>query len=181
MQVHEPAIIIYAASFLIQSLNSIYGYVKFGLSVRSYWNYLRMDKIALLTAFLFGTLSIISNGLGVSEIAFEVTKKDQSPIGDVAYDQDNDIAPNKFTFDESPIFVPGVTLLFVHLAALAMGLWQGAGLCEYVCSLWVVLCFWPFLMGLFEKEKYGIPFSTKCKSAVLAFIFVNLCRRVSDG
>ena len=79
------------------------------------------------------------------------------------------------------------TILFVQLLALAIGFLglsspahqegEGFGFLEVLCSVWLVLSFWPVLKGFFGKGKYGIPLSTICKSAAMAFLFVHLCRR----
>lgn len=130
-------------------------------------------------------LSVILKLLGLSETVFEVTKKDQFATSD----SDN-VDAGSFTFDESPIFIPGSTLLIVQLSALVMGLlglqppaqgMHGSGLGEVMCSVFVVLCFWPFVKGLFRKGKYGIPLSIICKSTALALLFVLLSRRASMG
>ncbi|CBI28828.3 unnamed protein product, partial [Vitis vinifera] len=112
--------------------------------------------------------------LGLSKTIFEVTKKDQSttPV------EDNDKDAGRFTFDESLIFVLATTLALLHLVALVaasigpshVGIESRIG--EVICSVWLVLCFFPFLTGLFGKGKYGIPTSTICKSAALALLFL---------
>ena len=149
-----------------------------GLSIRAWWNHLRMNKITLACAQLFGVLSVILKLLGLSEIVFEVTKKDQF----ASSDSDN-VDAGSFTFDESRIFILGSTLLMVQLSALVMSLLglqppaQGvyrSGLGEVMCSVFVVLCLWPFVKGLFRKGKYGIPFSIICNSTALALLFVLL-------
>ena len=53
------------------------------------------------------------------------------------------------------------------------------GLGEMVCNVWVVICFWPFVRGLFRKGKYGIPLSTVLKSGMLALIFTLCCGKIS--
>jgi hypothetical protein len=139
-----------------------------------------MARITTLTAWLFGFLCVIFKLLRISETVFEVTKKDQS--SDAANDDD----AGRFTFDESPIFLPGTTILLLHLTALVMILLKlqppahdghGSGLGEVFCSVWLLLCFWPFLKGLFGKGKHGIPISTVWKSAALALLFMHFCRR----
>ena len=120
--------------------------------------------------------------LRISDTVFEVTLKDQS--------SNNDGDGGRFTFDASLIFVPGTAVLLLQLTALIMGF---RGECNYqwtmaqgwegycMCSIMVVLCFWPFLKGLFAKGKYWIPLSTTCKSAILALCFVLLVKRPSTG
>jgi len=141
-----------------------------------------MARITTMTAWFFGFLSVMLKLLGISETVFEVTKKDQS--SDAASDND----AGRFTFDESPIFVPGTTILLLHLTAIVVGLlrlqtrahdghWSGLG--EVLCSVWLLLCFWPFLKGLFGKGKHGIPISTICKSTALALLFLHFCRRTA--
>ncbi|KAL6330139.1 hypothetical protein AAG906_040059 [Vitis piasezkii] len=141
---------------------------------RACWNNLRMGRIITVTARLFGFFSVILQLLGLSKTIFEVTKKDQSttPV------EDNDKDAGRFTFDESLIFVPATTLALLHLVALVaaligpshVGIESRIG--EVICSVWLVLCFLPFLKGLFGKGKYGIPTSTICKSAALALLFL---------
>jgi hypothetical protein len=143
-----------------------------------------MARITSTTASFFGFLSFMFKILRISETVFEVTKKDQS--SDLANDDD----AGRFTFDESPIFVPGTTTLLLHLTALVVSLLKlqpkahdghGSGPGEVLCSVWLVLCFWPFLKGLFGKGKHGIPISTICKSAALALLFMHFCRRTIMG
>ncbi|EEF33041.1 conserved hypothetical protein [Ricinus communis] len=113
--------------------------------------------------------------LGISKTTFEVTQKDQSTdaAGDVG----------KFTFDGSPFFVPGTTILLIQLAAVVMILFFSrllqSHLGEILCSLFVVILFWPFAKGLFGKGKYGIPLPTICMSIMLALSFVHFCKWVS--
>ena len=119
--------------------------------------------------------------LGLSETVFEVTQKDQPSTPG----EDNNNDAGQFTFNESPIFVPATTLLFVHLAAMVKALSDlnhgshELRIGEVICNVWMLLCFLPFLKGLIRKKKYGIPSSTICTSAALAAVFVNLCKRVS--
>jgi len=143
-----------------------------------------MARITTMTAWFFGFLSVMLKLLGISETVFEVTKKDQSS------DSANNDDAGRFSFDDSPTFVPGTTILLLHLTALVMSLLKlqppahdvhGSGLGEVLCSVWLVLCFWPFLKGLFGKGKHGIPISTICKSTALALIFIYFCRRITMG
>jgi hypothetical protein len=85
----------------------------------------------------------------------------------------------KFEFDGSLYFLPGTFILLVNLAALAgcsVGLQRhrggGSGLAEACGCILVVILFLPFLKGMFEKGKYGIPWSTLSKAAFLAVLFV---------
>ncbi|XWS75762.1 hypothetical protein CRYUN_Cryun01aG0120000 [Craigia yunnanensis] len=173
-KVQDPAILIPVAIFVIYNLLTLREYLKTGMSIRAWWNNMRMGRITATSAYLFGALSVVLKLLGLSDTIFEVTQKDS--------DSDETNGTTKFTFDESPIFVPGTTLLLVHLTALlalSLGLrplvhdvGQGVGLGEVLSSLWTVLCFLPFLKGLFRRGKYGIPSPTIFKSTSLALAFV---------
>ncbi|GAV73787.1 Cellulose_synt domain-containing protein [Cephalotus follicularis] len=158
-KVHEPAIYILVALFSIYQLYTLSEYLRTGLTIRAWWNNQRMDRIVITGARLFGVLSVITKFLGISETVFEVTKKEQPTSSDGDGD---DAEVGRFTFDESPIFVPGTTILLVQLTALTLSLLglqppaqngNGSGLVEVMCSVWVVLCFLPFLKGLYEKGK----------------------------
>ena len=174
-QVQDPAVLIPISLFVSCNFHTLLEYWGAGYSIRACWNNLRMWRITAVTAWLFGFLSVILKLLGLSETVFEVTKKDQSTTPGEGSDKDS----GRFTFDGSLIFVPATTLLLVHLMALVtalLGLFDLVGIesriGEIICSVWVVLCFSPFLKGLFGKGKYGIPKSTICKSAALAFLFL---------
>ncbi|MFS7998859.1 hypothetical protein Hanom_Chr12g01158991 [Helianthus anomalus] len=54
------------------------------------------------------------------------------------------------------------------------------GLGEMFCSVWLLLCFWEFLKGLFGNGNYGISLSTIWKSRAFALLFVHLCRKSSQ-
>ncbi|KAF8396418.1 hypothetical protein HHK36_018037 [Tetracentron sinense] len=184
-KISEPAIFIIGALFIIFNLYTLSEYLRSGLSIRTWWNNQRMARITSATAWLFGFLSVVVKLLGLSETVFEVTRKDQNTT-----DDGNDTDAGRFTFDESPVFVPATALVLVHLTALTMGLvgvqpsargGYGSGLGEVICCAWVVLNFLPFVKGLVGKGKYGIPSSTLCKSSALAVLFVHLCRWASRG
>lgn len=104
--------------------------------------------------------------------------------------QQKDDGPNpdsgKFEFDGSLYFFPGTFILLVNLAALVgflVDLRQpghihgrsGSGWAEACGCVLVVILFLPFLKGLFEEGKYGIPLSTLSKATFLALLFVVFC------
>ncbi|XVF81618.1 hypothetical protein PTKIN_Ptkin15bG0169600 [Pterospermum kingtungense] len=178
-KVEEPAIWILVAIFVTFNLHTLREYLKTGLSIRACWNNLRMARITAASAHIFGVFTVILKLLRIVDTVFEVTQKDQSS------DSDDTGHVTKFTFNGSAVFVPGTTLLLVHLIALLALLLRlqspvhgahGVGIGEVFCSQLMVLCFWPFLKGLFERGKYGIPSSTIVKSAALASAFVLFCR-----
>ncbi|CAH9137126.1 unnamed protein product [Cuscuta epithymum] len=170
----EAAIIVPASIFIVYNLHTLSEYIRCGESTRAWWNNQRMLKINASGAWLFGFLSGVFKVLGFSDTMFEVTKKDFS--GDESLEKEKSDA-GRFTFDDSPLFIPGTTILLVNVAALFIGfldferrVW---GLGEVICSIWVGLMYWAFLKGLFGKGKYGIPFSTILKSGALALVFVQ--------
>ncbi|KAK3404472.1 hypothetical protein EUGRSUZ_K00778 [Eucalyptus grandis] len=181
----EPASVIPAAIFVIYNLYCLHEYFMTNLSILEWWNNHRMQQITSTCAWSFGFLSVVLKLLGLSETVFEVTKKEQSASSD-----SSSAELGRFTFDGSPVFVPGTTLLLVHLTAvltMLLGLRpqasndNGSGLGEVVCTVWQVLCFWPFFRGLFGKGKYGIPSTTIMKGAILASVVVYLCRITSTS
>lgn len=181
LQVQDPAILVPLAIFVMYNSYTLSEYYRCGLTARAWWNSQRMARINSASAWLFGVLGVLLKLLGISETVFEVTKKEQSTSGD-----EPSTDAGRFTFDESPVFVPGTTLLLIQLAALAMlvlGLQPpalngdcGSGLAEVTAALWVVLYVWPFLRGLLGEGKSGIPLKTIYKSATFATVFVLFCR-----
>ncbi|XP_062009432.1 cellulose synthase-like protein H1 isoform X2 [Rosa rugosa] len=178
----EPAYYILVALFLIYTMYTSSEYLRTGQSIRAWWNNQRMGRIISMSAWLFGFLSVILKLLGISETVFEVTRKDQSTSSDEGTE---DTEAGKFTFDQSPVFIPPTAMLFLQLTALAtalLGLQPTAGdgvesgSLETMCSVLLVVCLLPFLKGLFGSGKYGIPLSTIFKSAGLALLFYTLCR-----
>ncbi|KAG2712168.1 hypothetical protein I3760_04G112300 [Carya illinoinensis] len=176
--VQEPALYVPVALFLSYNIYTLSEYLRTGQSVQAWWNNQRMARVTTMTAWLFGFFSVMLKLFGLSEIVFEVTQKEQSS---------DDDDPSRFTFNESPVFVPGTTILLVHLTTLVVSLLKlqhppadhnmhGSGLGETFCSVWLVLCFWPFFKGLFGIGRFGIPKSTIYKSATLAFLFLYWCR-----
>lgn len=139
-----------------------------------------MARINTICASLLGVVAVVFKFLGLSETVFEVTKKESSSSSDETESCDGDLG--RFTFDESPLFVPGTTILIIQLLALSIAflrirqpIVQEFGVGEVICSVWLILCFWSFLKGLFAKGKYGLPWPTLQKSSALAFLFVYLC------
>lgn len=182
MQVQDPAVLIPTSVFVTYNLYTLLEHRRTELSIRAWWNNTRMGRITTVTAWLFGFFSVTLKLLGLSEMVFEITKKDPSPASAEAGDKD----AGRFTFDGSPIFVPATALLLLHLTALAAALVAPSQLGvesrkgEIICSVLVVLCFSPFLKGLFGKGKYGIPTSTICKSAGLVLVFLACTLTASE-
>jgi hypothetical protein len=156
------------------NISTISESLKTGLSIRTWWNNQKMMRITTMSAWFFGFLAILLKLLRISEPVFEITQKiDQSAN------------TGRFSFNESPIFLPSTTILFVQLTALATSLfgWAtrvrsglGYGPGEVFCSAYLVACYWPFFKGLFGTGKHGIPLSTIFKSVMLAFLFVYSCK-----
>ncbi|GFY97559.1 cellulose synthase-like B [Actinidia rufa] len=177
-KVGEAAFFIAAVVFITYNLYTLSEYLRAGLSVRAWWNNQRMWRINATTAWLIGTFSVVLKILGISDTVFEVTPKEQS----TNEDDDHNANAGRLTFDRSPIFITGTTILLVNLTALAVGLLglgfglvargeDGPGIGEVICSVWVVLLYWAFFRGLFRKGKYGIPSSTLYKAGALAALF----------
>ncbi|XP_027927164.1 cellulose synthase-like protein H1 [Vigna unguiculata] len=166
------------ALFVIYSVHTLLEYLKIGLSIRYWWNNQRMSIITTTTAWFIGFLSAMVKLAGISDNVFEITEKELSSDG-------NDGDAGRFTFDESPVFVVGTTILLVQLGAMLIRFLRlqpthsenGCGIGEFISSTYVVVCYFPYLKGLFGSGKYGIPLSTMCKSAILAFVFVHFCRK----
>nr|GMC77080.1 cellulose synthase-like protein H1 [Ipomoea batatas] len=187
-KINEAAIIIPASIFIVYNLYTLSEYIRSGESLRAWWNNQRMWRVYTSGSWLLGFLSGVVKVFGLSETVFEVTKKDHS--SDETVDKDNDSNVGRFTFDESPLFVPGTTILLVNTAALFIGFLdyfkqnnksRSWSLGEGICSVWVILMYWVFLKGLFGKGKYGIPLSTIVKSVGLALLFVHACKRANSS
>nr|GMC70589.1 cellulose synthase-like protein H1 [Ipomoea batatas] len=174
-KLNEGAIIIPASIFIIYNLYTLSEYIRTGESLRAWWNNQRMLKVNSSSSWLFGLLGVMVKVVGLSETVFEITKKDQS-----SDDDNEDSNVGRFTFDESPLFIPGTTILLVNMAALFIGFLdfiqmksRSWSLGEVICSVWVILMYWAFLKGLFGKGKYGIPLFTVLSFGVLALLFVH--------
>nr|GMD64165.1 cellulose synthase-like protein H1 [Ipomoea batatas] len=184
-KINEATIIIQASILIIYNLYTLSEYIRSGESLRAWWNNQRMWRVYASGSWLLGFLSGVVKVFGLSETVFEVTKKDHS--SDETLDKDDDSNVGRFTFDESPMLIPGTTILLVNMAALFIGFldfkqnnksrsWSSG---EGICSVWVILMYWAFLKGLFGKGKYGIPLSTVVKSVGLALLFVHACKRAN--
>lgn len=179
-KIQELGICIPVTLIVIYKVYTLSDYIRIGFPIDSWWVNSCMERIFATGAWFLGLLNVILKFLGLSETIFEITQKfhqPRTPADDCGEGDD------KMIFDESPVFIPGTTILLVHVTALAMALLgleaqggQGTGLGEFFCSTYVVLCFLPFLQGLFRRGKYGIPLPTICKSSALALLFVHLCK-----
>ena len=158
--------------FIIYNFQQLLQYKETGQSLRAWWNNQKMGRVNTICAWLFGVRNVVLNFLGGKETVFEVTKKETCCEVNLGH----------FTFDESPMFVPGTTIMLLQFIALFMSFIRlerpRSAVLEVVCSIWLLLCFWPFLKGIFMfgKGRYGLPFSTIYKSAILTLLFVLLCQ-----
>ncbi|KAF5758817.1 putative cellulose synthase (UDP-forming) [Helianthus annuus] len=188
-KIDEWAFLIFMAIFVIYNLYVYWECKRVGVSLRMWWNLQRIERVNAMTAWLFGFLNVMLKFIGLSDTIFEVTQKEHKS-NDGGNDDDNE-SVGKFTYDKSPMIIPGVVILLVNIVALVNGVlrllkvdysenWVGVlelGLGEMFVSVWLLLCFWEFFKGLFRNGKYGIPSSTIWKSGALALLFVQLCRR----
>ncbi|CAM8993887.1 unnamed protein product [Rhodiola kirilowii] len=174
--------------FVVYNLYMLAEYLQCNLSVRSWWNNQRASRINSCTGCLFGVIGLILKFLGLSETVFEVTNKGESDIDDGRQVEKD---AGRFTFNDSPIFVPATTLVLVNLAAVGSGfvsiIWSVLnanrsdmrkieyGASELGSCVWLLLMFSPFVKGLFGKGKYGIPMLTILKSMAFTLAFLSFC------
>ncbi|XP_020234230.1 cellulose synthase-like protein H1 [Cajanus cajan] len=181
----DLGICIPVALVIIYKVYTISEYLVEGLSIRAWWNNQRMSRITSINAGFCAFLSVLLKLLRISETVFEITKKDLPTAKDVG--DDTDIG--RYTFDESLIFLPGTTILLLQLTGMIIKLLGlqppmptqngiHCGLGEIFCSVYLIICYWPFLRGLFETGKYRIPLSTIYKSIILVCLFLHLCRKI---
>nr|XP_043619106.1 cellulose synthase-like protein H1 isoform X2 [Erigeron canadensis] len=179
-KINEPSIIIPVSIFIIYNLYTLWELKRLGISLRTWWNLQKMGRVNAMTAWFSGLLSVILKLSRFSQTVFEVTSKEQ-----ILNDGDHDSNAGRFTYENSPMIIPGVFLLLVNMTALVNTMSKLAkanttgvsGLGEMFCSVWLIICFWEFLKGLFGNGKYGIPSSIIWKAGALALFFVQLCRR----
>ncbi|XP_074578313.1 cellulose synthase-like protein H1 isoform X2 [Curcuma longa] len=180
----EVGFVVALALFVTYNIYTLVEYFRHGLSVRAWWNNQRMLRIYASTAWLLGFFSVVLKILGISDTIFEITRKDQQRPGEDVDEVDD---PGRFTFDSSPAFVPGTAIMLVNLWAFAVGSLRvlstadaagavGPGIGEFVCSGWILLCFWPFLKGLGRRGRYGIPWSVIGKAMVIVCLFLQFCK-----
>ncbi|CAL0332166.1 unnamed protein product [Lupinus luteus] len=170
---------IHVSLALIYYIHTLVEYLAIGLSIQHWWNNQRMSIIRTGTASFIGFLSAMLKLSGLSDTVFEITQKEEPTSS-----SNDEVDAGRFTFDKSPVFVVGTTILMLQLTALFikfMGLQppprssnsgNGSGLGELICSTYLVLCYWPYLKGLFARGKYGIPLSTIFMSAGIVYFFL---------
>ncbi|XP_047067040.1 cellulose synthase-like protein H1 [Lolium rigidum] len=174
------------ALFLTYNIYNLMEYKECGLSARAWWNNHRMQRITSACAWLLAFLTVLLKTMGLSETVFEVTRKESSMSDGGA--SPNDVDQGLFTFDSSPIFIPVTTLSILNIVAIvvgacrvvvgtARGAHNAPGIGEFVCCVWMMLCFWPFVRGLVSSGRYGIPWSVKIKASLIVSVFVHFCTR----
>ncbi|KAK2370180.1 cellulose synthase protein H1 [Trifolium repens] len=105
--------------YVIYAIHTLQEYLSKGLSLRCWWNNQRMITIRSTSVWFIGFLSAMVKLLGISDTVFEVTQK-ENPTSAGAAAGDDDADAGRFTFDESPNFVIGTTILLVQLTALVV-------------------------------------------------------------
>ncbi|KAK7342084.1 hypothetical protein VNO80_25027 [Phaseolus coccineus] len=181
----DLGICISIAFFVIYKIYTISEYLAAGLSYRAWWNNQRMTRITRMNAGFCAFVCILLKLLRISDTIFDITKKDVPLTDDVGDVKD----AGRFTFDESLVFLPDTTILLLQLTTMLIKLLglqplisthNGSGVGEIFCSIYLIICYWPFFRGLFEKGKYRIPLSLICKSIILTWCFIYLCKTTMD-
>uniref|UniRef100_A0A0E0DEA4 Cellulose synthase-like protein H1 n=1 Tax=Oryza meridionalis TaxID=40149 RepID=A0A0E0DEA4_9ORYZ len=163
------------ALFLTYNTYNFMEYMECGLSVRAWWNNHRMQRIISASAWLLAFFTVLLKTIGLSETVFEVTRKEKSTSD--GNGQNDEVDPERFTFDASPVFIPVTALTMLNIVAMTIGTWRavfgttedvpgGPGISEFMSCGWLLLCFFPFVRGLvWGKGSYGIPLSVKLKAS----------------
>ncbi|KAK4255329.1 hypothetical protein QN277_008341 [Acacia crassicarpa] len=175
-----PCVWILVSLFVVYNVYTLIEYKAIGQSTRAWWNNQRMKRITTTTAWFLGFVSAMVKLVGIYDTVFEITQKEPPSDSDSNNDLEN---AGMFSFDESPVFMVGTTILMVQLTALGMKLWNllggslkdESGNGEVFCCAYMVVCYWPFLDGLFGKGNHGIPSSTILKSATMTLLFLLFC------
>ncbi|KAG2285776.1 hypothetical protein Bca52824_045380 [Brassica carinata] len=171
-------------------LYTLWEFMRVGFSVQSWYVSQSIWRIKATSCWLFSILDITLKLIGISKVVLIVTQKtmpeSRSGSGDEPPQRiDHGLSPSsgKFEIDGSLYFLPGTFIVLVNLAAIA-GYWVGlqswsckdggggSGSAEACICVLVVIIFYPFLMGLFKKGKYGIPLSSLSKAVFLTALFV---------
>ncbi|GAB2274914.1 hypothetical protein Dimus_009684 [Dionaea muscipula] len=116
-KVEDPAILIPVTLFIMYNVCTLREYSQAGQSIKAWWNNQKMGRVHLASALLFGFIGVLLKFLGISETVFEVTQKDQSSPDNGDEEAESN---RRFTFDESPVFVPGTTLVLLNLTCLGI-------------------------------------------------------------
>ncbi|CAN8232009.1 unnamed protein product [Cochlearia groenlandica] len=171
-------------------LYTLWQTMSLGFSIKSWYVTQSHYRILATSSWLFSVCDIILKLFGISKVGFVIAKKTMPQtklMNECGPSLGKDDGPNsdfgKFEFDSSSYFIPGTFIMLVNLAALVVvlvglqrpsrgQLGSGSGLGEACGCILVVILFLPFLKGIFEHGKYGIPLSTLFKSAFLALLFV---------
>ncbi|MFS7998858.1 putative cellulose synthase (UDP-forming) [Helianthus anomalus] len=107
-KINERPFLIFMGIFFIYNLYVFWEFRRIGLSLRMWWNLKRINRVNTMTAWLFGSISVIPKLMGLSKTTFEVTQKEYK-----SYDLDNNNeSVGRFTYDKSPMIVPGVSLFY---------------------------------------------------------------------
>lgn len=174
------------ALFLTYNTYNFVEYMECGLSVRAWWNNHRMQRIISASAWLLAFFTVLLKTIGLSETVFEVTRKEKSTSD--GNGQNDEVDPERFTFDASPVFIPVTALTMLNIVAITIGTWRavfgttedvpgGPGISEFMSCGWLLLCLLPFVRGLVGKGSYGIPWSVKLKASLLVALFLFCSNR----
>uniref|UniRef100_A0A0D9ZKV4 Cellulose synthase-like protein H1 n=1 Tax=Oryza glumipatula TaxID=40148 RepID=A0A0D9ZKV4_9ORYZ len=164
------------ALFLTYNTYNFMEYMECGLSIRAWWNNHRMQRIISASAWLLAFFTVLLKTIGLSETVFEVTRKEKSTSD--GNGQNDEVDPERFTFDASPVFIPVTALTMLNIVAITIGTWRavfgttedvpgGPGISEFMSCGWLLLCLLPFVRGLVGKGSYGIPWSVKLNASLL--------------
>ncbi|KAH9804268.1 cellulose synthase-like protein E1 [Citrus sinensis] len=163
----------FAYVFTTKTVYSIYESMSCGYTLKSWWNFQRMQIIRRATAFFFGFADVIIEQLGLSQTAFAITAKVVTEDVLKRYEQEI------MEFGSSSVmFTIIATLAMLNLLSLIGGLINTIFL-EFgalqnlisqiiLCGLMILVSV-PIYEALFlRRDKGCLPFSVMLKSVVFA-------------
>ncbi|KAI8546185.1 hypothetical protein RHMOL_Rhmol07G0097800 [Rhododendron molle] len=171
-KVSDTWFFLYTFLFLGTYVRDCLDFILSGGTFQRWWNDQRMWMIRGVTSYLFGSIELLTNRLGIAKNGFNLTSKVLDGEQSKRYDQ------GTFEFGvESPMFVPLSTAAIVNLIAFFGGLvgvfrggdFDGLFVQIFVAGFVVVNC-WPIYEAMvLRTDKGRMPTKTTLISTFLAW------------
>lgn len=163
----------FAYVFTTKTVYSIHESMSCGYTLKSWWNFQRMQIIRRVTAFFFGFADVIIEQLGLSQTAFAITAKVVTEDVLKRYEQEImefGSSSVMFTIIATLAMLNLLSLIggFINTIFLDFGALQNLISQIILCGL-MILVNVPIYEALFlRRDKGCLPFSVMFKSVVFA-------------
>lgn len=177
LQVSSPWFIVFLGNYILYVGQAIGDSLISGMLFKQWWYEERCWMMKVVSAFFFGSLSVILKFIGIGQVNFELTNK-TTEVGTLER-----YSKGVFDFQGTGLLIiPLITVATTNATCLAVGVWRMVRerssdlmMGEVIVSSIILIFTQPILEGILVRNDEGkVPTSPFLFSMILSAVIISL-------